>query len=270
MASAASAALMELLHSKHSDICLWHAQWVPSFQLLCWGHCGPAAPSSRLTGDARRCHCQAGSDACGGPSVIPYLFLRSVGWALLVPWPVSPRLRDAYVSCSALHFSYPSCQPPYYGSGPPDVSLDRFSCWQFSSEASAAISYSGTRCPMVGGTEGARAAWLTLHGLGLDQSSQPPALSYLLIGSSCSDLVTLHPLRSPLSSSVTQAQKLHRNRGLLVPRMAVCPSWTGATWQLHLIPKRQLSSETARLYPGRLEMEKFAQTFIISCPRQGP
>lgn len=90
MALAASAALMELLHSKRSDICLWHAQWVPSFQRLCWGRCGPASPSSWLTRDAR-CHWQAGRDACSGPSVMPYLFflnvtyLLSVGWAFLVP-----------------------------------------------------------------------------------------------------------------------------------------------------------------------------------------
>lgn len=110
------------------------------------------------------------------------------------------------------------------------------------------------------GQRGSRAVWLTLHRLGLDQSSQPLALSYLLIGSSCSDLVTLHPLRSLLSSSMTQACKLHRSRRLLVPWMAFCPSWTSATWQLHLLPKRQLGSETTHLYPGRMEREKFAQT----------
>lgn len=46
------------------------------------------------------------------------------------------------------------------------------------------------------GHRGSRAVWLTLHRLGLDQLSQPLALSYLLIGSSCLDLVTLHALRS--------------------------------------------------------------------------
>lgn len=166
------------------------------------------------------------------------IYLLNVGWALLVPWPISPRLGGAYVYCSSLHFSCPSCQPPYYGSGPQmplwtdshaSSFLQRLPLPFFTRELSARW-WEGQR--------GSRAVWLTLHGLGLDQSSQPLALSYLLIGSSCSDLVTLHPLRSLLSSSMTQACKLHRNRGLLVPWMAFCPSWTGAIWQLHLLPKR--------------------------------
>lgn len=43
--------------------------------------------------------------------------------------------------------------------------------------------------------------------------------------------MTLHPLRSLLSSSVTQVCKLHMNRGLLVLWMAACTSWMGAIWQ---------------------------------------
>lgn len=45
-AAAASAALMEPVRSEHSHICSWHAQWVPPFQLHCWGRCGPASPPS--------------------------------------------------------------------------------------------------------------------------------------------------------------------------------------------------------------------------------
>lgn len=64
---------MEPLHSKHSDICLWHAQWVPSFQLLCWGCCEPTSPLSWLT-QGTNCHWQAGKGEYSGPNVIPYLF----------------------------------------------------------------------------------------------------------------------------------------------------------------------------------------------------
>lgn len=47
-----------------------------------------------------------GKDVCSGPSVNLYpiflnvTYLLSVGWALLVPWPINPRLGDAYVYCS--------------------------------------------------------------------------------------------------------------------------------------------------------------------------
>lgn len=133
--------------------------------------------------------------------------------------------------CSSLHFSCHSYQHPYNGFGP------QTPLWTYSHASSFLqrlllpffTRELGAR--WWEGQRGSRAVWLTLHRLGLDQSSQPLALSYLLIGSSCSDLVTLHPLRSLLPSSMTQACKLHRNRRLLVPWMPFCRSWTGAIWQ---------------------------------------
>lgn len=76
--------------------------------------------------------------------------------------------------------------------------------------------------------------------------------------------MTLHQLRSLLSSSATQARSLHRDRAPLVRWAAFCPAC--AAWRSRPAPKRCLGSETAHLSPGRMEEEKFHH----SSPPRGP
>lgn len=82
---------------------------------------------------------------------------------------------------------------------------------QFCSETPAAAPHKRSGCPVVGGTGGeqGRAAHVTRTG------PASPALSSPLTESSCSDFVTLHPLRSLLFPSDP-----HCDRGLLAPRVA--------------------------------------------------
>lgn len=82
------------------------------------------------------------------------------------------------------------------------------------------------------GQEGSRARRLTLHG------PASPALSSPLTESSCSDFVTLHPLRSPCFPLTLIVTGVCWHQGWLLPT----PDWRSpVTVQLHLLLKDGLA-----------------------------